>query len=431
MTHETFDPITQILFYHWQLRRLLGSPQDFEQLFQDVAARAQGQFVRIRPYGRVGDRKIDGLCWGDGTAYQVYSPDEMKEADTRHKIEEDLAGAVAHWKGELKRWVFVYNVRRGVPADVMGCLQAQRQKYPDITIESLSNDDLWKIVRSLPLQDRVELLGPPPGYEDLFPLTAALPNEIQERLDAGRFVVVQDIMSPINLRDVVSALAPAKAFGPPLFVRPPSPAESWQGAADYQRQLIDDALARSRDRLPRFAVFSLSPIPLAIHLGYVLSDRVEVEPFQYHRDRTTWCWPESIGDADLSLETSGIPKTLVRKPTEVSIRVSLSADVRLEDVRAVLGELPVEIELRVGQPDVGWLVSREQLQALSRSFRALLADIRRLVPDAQRLHLFYAGPTGGAIVIGQAINPRMNPPVALYEYSRQQQPRYRHVLTLD
>src|SRR5207244_3848670 len=122
-----------------------------------------------------------------------------------------------------------------------------------------------------------------------------------------------------------------KPFGPPLFVRPPSPAESWQGAVDYQRQLIDDALVRSRDRLPRFAVFSLSPIPLAIHLGYVLSDRVEVEPFQYHRDRTTWCWPESIGDADLSLEASGVPKTLVRKPTEVSIRVSLSADVRLED----------------------------------------------------------------------------------------------------
>src|SRR6185503_6750067 len=93
MTIETHDPITLALFYHWELRRLKGSPQDFEQLFQDVAARAHDQFVRIRPYGRVGDRRIDGLYWGDGTAYQVYSPDEMKEADTRRKIEGDLAGA--------------------------------------------------------------------------------------------------------------------------------------------------------------------------------------------------------------------------------------------------------------------------------------------------------------------------------------------------
>jgi hypothetical protein len=46
------------------------------------------------------------------------------------------------------------------------------------------------------------------------------------------------------------------------------------------------------------------------------------------------------------------------------------------------------------------------------------------------LHLFYAGPPPGAIVIGQEINPRMNPPIALYEYSRLSTPRYRLVLTL-
>lgn len=430
MTHETYDPLTQVLFYHWQLRRLMCSPQDFEQLFQDVAARARDQFVRIRPYGRVGDRKVDGLCWGDGTAYQVYSPDEMKESETRKKIEEDLAGAAEHWGAELKRWVFVFNVRRGVPADVIGCLQEQRQKFPNITIESLSNDDLWQIVRSLPLQDRIEILGPPPGYEDLFPLTAALPEEIQERLRAGRFVVVQDIMSPINLRDAVSALAPAKPFGPPLFIRPPSFADTWQPAADYQKELVAEALVRSRNKLPRFAVFSLSPIPLAIHLGSVLSDRVEVEPFQYHRDRTTWCWPELAGDADVAFELSGLPKTPMRKPVEVAVRVSLSADIQNDDLRAAVGRLPVEIELRVKKPDVGWLVSGKQLHGLSRAFRGMLTDVRRLVPNATRLHLFYAGPTGGAIVIGQTINPRMNPPVALYEYSRQRQPSYQHVLTL-
>lgn len=431
MTPDAYDSVTFIHWLYWELRRLKGSAEEYERLFQDVSARARDRFVRIRPYGKFGDRKVDGLYWDDGTAYQVYSPDEMKEAETRSKIAEDLDGAVTHWAKRLKRWVFVYNARRGVPPDVVRLLNEQRSKYPDITISPMSNDDLWKIVRGLSEQDRVELLGPPPGLADLLPLSATLPQEVQDRLEHGRFVVVHDVMSPVNIRDAIRAILPAKPFGPPLFVRPSVSDESWTGAASLQKAIVDEALTRSRAKLPRFAVFSLSPIPLAIHLGFLLSDRVEVEPFQYDRDQKTWKWPENTGTPDIVFDVSGLPISIVRKPTDVSVRVSLSADVQSADVRAVVGKLPVEIELRVNRPDVSWLVSPEQLQALSRTFRTALADIRRLVPNAERLHLFYAGPTGCAIVIGQAINPRMNPPVALYEYSRQQQPRYRHVLTLD
>ena len=52
------------------------------------------------------------------------------------------------------------------------------------------------------------------------------------------------------------------------------------------------------------------------------------------------------------------------------------------------------------------------------------------MPQCRRIHLFYAGPTGGAIVLGQTINPRMNPEIALYEYNRQKTPKYEHVLNL-
>lgn len=430
MTSESYGPVTYLHWLHWELCRLKGSPEEFERLFHDVAVRARDQFIRVKPYGRFGDRKVDGLYWDDGTAYQVYSPDEMKEAETRRKIEEDLEGAAAHWGNELRHWVFVYNVRRGLPPDVVGCLQEQRRKYPNITIEPMSNDDLWKIARTLPLQDRVEILGPPPGFEDLFPLSVTVPQEIQDRIRGGRFVVVQDILSPVNIHDAVEALGPAKPFGPPLFVRPPSVEESWKLATEYQKSLIDDALARSRERLPRFAVFSLSPIPLSIHLGFVLSDRVEVEPYQYHRDRKTWQWAEPPEHNDLEFQILGVPKSPIRKPIEAGIRISLSADVLKADAAAITGKLPLDIELRVAEPDVTWLVSPDQLRNLGRAFRGVLADVRRLAPNCRRLHLFYAGPTGGAIVVGQAINPRMNPPVALYEYSRQRQPHYEHVLTL-
>lgn len=431
MTKPPFDALTYVLWLHWRLRCLEGPPESFERLFQAVADRALTGFVKVRPYGSIGDRKVDGLHWGSGTAYQVYSPDEMKQAETRAKIEEDLAGAVRHWGSGLKKWVFVYNTRRGLAPDVLGMLREQQAKYPGLAIEPLSDAELWRMAESLPRQDLVELLGPPPpGYEGLFPISKALSPAAQKRLKDGRFIVVQDIMSPINVRDVLKAIKPAKPLGPPLLVRPGAWEGAWQLAADYQQALVDDAITRSREQLPRFAVFSLAPIPLAIHLGFLLSDRVEVEPFQFDRDRRTWLWPELDRPADLKFEVVGVPEKRIEDPVEVAVRVSLSARVTAKETQAVTGGLPVEVDLQVANPDVMWLVSREQLVALSGAIRGVLSRLRTQVPNCSRIHLFYAGPTGGAIVTGQAINPRMNPPVVLHEYHRQREPRYQAVLTL-
>ena len=71
-----------------------------------------------------------------------------------------------------------------------------------------------------------------------------------------------------------------------------------------------------------------------------------------------------------------------------------------------------------------------ELQELTKVLRRILAVIRDKVPRCTGIHIFYAGPTGGAIILGQTINPRMNPPVHLYQYSQQTSPRYQHALTL-
>lgn len=98
---------------------------------------------------------------------------------------------------------------------------------------------------------------------------------------------------------------------------------------------------------------------------------------------------------------------------------------------ATIGRLPVDVDLGVQDPNVMWLKHPDQLVEFAKLFRLVLQAIRDHVPNARRIHLFYAGPTGGAIVAGQAINPRMNPSVLLYEYHRQKDPRYEHALTLQ
>jgi hypothetical protein len=65
---------------------------------------------------KIGDRKCDGLFFEKGVVFQVYSPDELTQAALKKKIREDLAGAVKHWKTAVTEWVFVYNVRPGLPS---------------------------------------------------------------------------------------------------------------------------------------------------------------------------------------------------------------------------------------------------------------------------------------------------------------------------
>ena len=429
---DNYDPTTLFHWLWWRVRCLEATPTEFQSLFEKVAQRVRPDFVKVRPYGRLGDRKCDGLYWRDGTVFQVYSPDRLKQSETVAKIREDFAGAVAEWGNDLTKWVFVYNTRLGVGPDVPQMLNDLRHEHPDIVIEPLSSEALWEAMRKdLSVQQRAEILGAPPRYEHLFTLPGAAPHEVEELLKEGRFVIIHDVLSPINIRNALEALKPERPFGPPLYVRTPSYEESWELAAQFQTEVVEEALRKGRDLLPRFAVFSLAPIPLAIHLGHLLSDRVEVRPFQYDRERSTWCWDESRDRYDTGFHIRGLPSVPIDDPVDVIVRVALSAPISPGDSIAAAGDCSLQVDLSVTDPDVMWLCHPEQLALLSRAFRGVLKEIDRLVPHCTGLHLFYAGPTGGAIVLGQAINPQMTPKVTLYQYGRRREPRYKPVLTLE
>ncbi len=428
---QGYDPITltQYLWFHHKC--FTCPPTEFQNLFEQILSKARFGFMPIRPYGQDGDRKCDGLIESEGHFFQVYSPDELTQEKLTKKINDDLDGAVEYWRENLKRWTFVYNTRVGLPPDVPLVLSEQRKKYPNVTIDSLSNGDLWNILRGFSLQQRAEILGAPNGYEHLFLSPLSSNDEVRRALDSGWFVVTHDTMTPINVNDVLEAMKRSAPFGFPLSVRPDVSDSNWYEAAEFQKAAILDAVEKSRDIIPRFAVFSLSQIALCIHLGFVLSDRLEVRYFQFDRDRRTWRWPVRNGKADKNIKVAGLPENMIQEPIEVVIRVSLSATISKTASIESAGDAPVQIDLFVANPDVMWLKSEDQLLALGKQFRAVLAVIESRVPNCSRIHLFYAGPTGGAIIIGQQINPRTNPKVELYQYSRQTSPQHRHVLTLS
>lgn len=433
-----YDPVTLVHWLWWKLHCHEGSAEDFQRLFENVIKRAQPEFMSIRPYGNIGDRKCDGLFFEAGTVFQVYSPDELKQAEVQAKIEEDLAGAVDHWRDKgLKRWVFVYNCRRGLAPDIPATLKAQQAKYTNVTLDHMSSEALWEMARALTVQQRSEILGAPFGYEHLFLLPDGTTGDAAERIRRGHFVVVHDVMSPINLQAAVKAMSPDVPLGPALHVRPSG--EEWKGellaewrsAADHQRLIVGEAIEKSRDLLPRFAVFSLAPIPLAAHLGFLFSDRVEVRAFQFDRDRSEWSWPTNDDNETVQISTAGIPPATVQDACEVALRISISARVSEADAKAGAPAAEHHVEIHVPDPSKTWLSSGQRLQAAKKQIRETLAALRDRFPECSKVHVFAAVPTPVAIALGQAVNPRMDPPIALYEYSRQRSPRYRFALTLE
>lgn len=108
---NNYDPIA---FFHWLWWKNLcheASGTEFQHLFEKAASHLYPGFIRIKPRGKLGDRKSDGFYWKKGTLFQVYSPDELRERETLKKITKDLKGAVEEWKDDLKKWVFVFNTR--------------------------------------------------------------------------------------------------------------------------------------------------------------------------------------------------------------------------------------------------------------------------------------------------------------------------------
>ncbi len=98
----------------------------------------------------------------------------------------------------------------------------------------------------------------------------------------------------------------------------------------------------------------------------------------------------------------------------------------MQDVKALV-QPALDLEIAIPQPDVRWLRSRPQLTALTQTFAQVLQHIRDR-PEIRRLHLFYAGPAAGAVALGRAYSPTMNPALQLYEYTR---PVYQPVILLN
>ena len=139
---------------------LLKRATEFQTWFAHVMAHAfPGDFEPVRPYGLQGDLKCDGFRRSDGTVFQCYAPDSMKLARLLEKINNDFTGAVAHWGPRMRRWEFVHNDRRGLPAKATILLEDLRKAHPEVTLTVCGYAELRTVAMRLDLEKLQDLFG--------------------------------------------------------------------------------------------------------------------------------------------------------------------------------------------------------------------------------------------------------------------------------
>lgn len=145
----------------------------FQDFFSTVMEkRHPADFIRVRPWGNIGDRKNDGYLRSERTLFQVYAPNELSAASAISKIDEDFRGALPHWKEHFDTWVFVHNSREGLGPQVTDrLLQLGKTHRPTVTHWGF--EELRRKVFELPPTDLVSLLGPAPTRRDMLDLGLA------------------------------------------------------------------------------------------------------------------------------------------------------------------------------------------------------------------------------------------------------------------
>lgn len=238
---------------------------------------------------------------------------------------------------------------------------------------------------------------------------ASLPERGRGRV-GWRAVVVED-QWPIDTLTFDAALSPDYMTNGVQRLNAALDERGWLGTAERIRSEVSTLLLGGDSFDKRIAVFPLARVTACLYTGYVLTNRPNVQLFQYHRDERTWAWPAgapALAEPRISVEGC-------TDPEEVLFVFELSASVNAEPVKMSL-RTPSVVRIAVDSPSTRWLRHPQQLRDLGRLSRdAFECALARSSPSSG-WHILYAGPAPGAVIVGQQLNPTMTPRVQLYEY---------------
>jgi hypothetical protein len=201
--------------------------------------------------------------------------------------------------------------------------------------------------------------------------------------------------------------------------------EGWKEGKKSNEILYQKFIEKIKEKEAKVGeIFPLSPIPLLIHLGSLLTDTVSYSIYQFDREKGLWVSdnPGENKDIVLTIEKG------IKECDELAVLVSISGKVKMNSVTEVLGVDFDYLNVEIDDPDVKRVLYREDVVNIQAKIKY---EIEKLMQqDYSKIHLFYAGPAGLAIEIGRGINPNIWSEVCLYQYNNRMTPKYQYALSI-
>jgi hypothetical protein len=184
---------------------------------------------------------------------------------------------------------------------------------------------------------------------------------------------------------------------------------------------INDCIARvnegiKKDEISRLAIFAFARIPLLVHLGAQLDDKVPMLIFQRQRvdDENAWRWPQNPPEPP----QFSFDKLQDGNASQVALVLNISGTIHLSHLPQDIQEghtvyclapiPPTESGPSVISSPAAWA-------NFERTVRSFLAYVEKEHGKIAKIAVFPAVPISCAIVLGRALMPHISPSLVLFD----------------
>lgn len=208
----------------------------------------------------------------------------------------------------------------------------------------------------------------------------------------------------------------------------------FENLALAQQRKFTEVLKPLLDKYPdaHIAYFGLTPIPLALHLGYLIGNTHSYIIYQLHHKQNKWLAQTVMPYEGYKFEIilPVLPREIQKGKGDVIIRIGTSFNVDPQSTFEVIPNPANEFDITLKTPHVDSLFTQENIQMVVESFQEVLNTYANQLTDREQIHLFIAGSAGLPFALGTRINPTIYPYVQTYQFSRDQSPKYREAVLI-
>lgn len=174
----------------------------FQDFFSTVMEKVYADFIRVRPFGSLGDKGCDGYLTSNGRVFQCFGKLDdaaVNVATLVGKLDSDYKLALSHLKSIMKEWHFGHNLVNGLPTEAVLKIEAMKVEFPT---------HKFGLIGPAVLEEHIFRLGPDSLHDLLGPAATSADSQNM------RMEEVRDLVD--NLISGISSPPPANAVIAPV-----------------------------------------------------------------------------------------------------------------------------------------------------------------------------------------------------------------------